>query len=99
MQDFLVRRGCREGRWDGGARMVIEPFFSFLTGLAALAFGSAAYLEFVSGRSAIFDIVAAGASASLLFLHLPRSTVEILLICLFTAVAELMVTHGQSVRR
>jgi hypothetical protein len=80
--------------------MMIEPFFSFLTGMAALVFASAAYLEFLGGhRSAMFDTVAAGASASLLFLHLPRSTYEILLICLFTAIAELMVTHGETVRQ
>jgi len=77
--------------------MLIEPFFSFLTGLAALAFASAAYLEFVGGqRAASFDTIAAGVSASLLFFHLPSSTFEILLICLFTAVAELMVTHGRT---
>lgn len=79
--------------------MFLEPFFSFLTGLAALAFASAAYLEFIGGhRSAIFDIGAAGASGFLLFFHLPSSTLQILLICLFTAVAELMVTHGESRR-
>lgn len=80
--------------------MFIEPFFSFLTGMAALAFASAAYLEFIGGhRSAIFDIAAAGSSALLLFLHLPSSTLQILLICLFTAIAELMVTHGETRRK
>lgn len=76
--------------------MFIEPFFSFLTGLAALAFASAAYLEFIGGyRSAGFDVIAAGASASLLFFHLPSSNFEILVICLSTAVATLMITHGR----
>jgi len=80
--------------------MFIEPFFSFLTGMAALVFAITAYLEFIAGhRTAIFDMLAAGASASLVFLHLPHSTYEILLICLFTAVAELMVTHGESTRQ
>jgi hypothetical protein len=72
--------------------MYVEPFFFVLTGLAAAFFASAAALSFLCGhRSALLDTIAAGASASLFLLPLPRTPIDIVLICGVAAIVELMV--------
>ncbi len=80
--------------------MLIEPLFSLLAGFAAVAFASAACLEFIRNReSATFFSVAAGATAYLVFMHLPDTPVQVVLICVLTGIADVAVHFGDGTAR
>ena len=69
--------------------MFVEPLFLALAGFATVAFVSAAFLSFIrNDSSALFFTLAAGATSSLFFLSLPRSPVELVLICAVTGIAD-----------
>lgn len=69
--------------------MYIEPLFTILAGFATAAFISAAFLSFIrNDPSAFFHTLAAGAASSLFFLNLPRSPLELVLICAITGIVD-----------
>jgi len=68
---------------------MFEPIFLLLAGFATAAFASAAFLSFIrNDPSALFFTLAAGATSSLFLLNLPRSPLELVLICVLTGVAD-----------
>jgi len=68
---------------------MFEPIFLLLAGFATAAFVSAAFLSFIrNDPSALFFTLAAGATSSLFLLNLPRSPLELVLICVLTGVAD-----------
>jgi len=70
--------------------MFVEPLFQLLSGFATVAFASAAFLGFIRNHeSATFFTLAAGASAFLLFFHLPDSPIQLVLICLITGIVDI----------
>jgi hypothetical protein len=70
--------------------MFVEPLFLLLAGFATVAFASAAFLGFIRNHeSATFFTLAAGATTSLLFFHLPSSPIQLVLICLITGIADI----------
>ena len=69
--------------------MYVEPLFLLLAGFATAAFISAAFLSFIrNDPSAFFFTLAAGATSSLFFVHLPRSPIELIVICVVTGIAD-----------
>lgn len=69
--------------------MYIEPLFMVLAGFATVAFISAAFLSFIrNDPSAFFHTLAAGATSSLFLLNLPRSPLELVMICVITGIAD-----------
>ena len=80
--------------------MYVEPLFLLLAGFATAAFISAAFLSFIrNDPSAFFFTLAAGATSSLFFVHLPRSPIELMLICLVTGVADILCATPRTRRR
>ena len=69
---------------------MFEPLFMLLAGFATAVFVSAAFLSFIrNDPSAFFFGLAAGATSSLFFVNLPRSPLELVLICAITGVADI----------
>ncbi len=69
--------------------MFVEPLFVLLVGFASVAFASAAFLGFIRNHeSATFFTLAAGATTFLIFFHLPKTPIELVLICLITGIAD-----------
>ena len=69
--------------------MFVEPLFLILAGFATVAFISAAFLSFIrNDPSAFFFTLAAGATSSLFFVHLPSHPLELVLICVVTGIAD-----------
>jgi hypothetical protein len=69
--------------------MMFEPLFQLLTGFATAAFVSAAFLSFIKNDpSTLFFTLAAGATGSLFLVNLPRSPLELVLICAITGIAD-----------
>jgi hypothetical protein len=82
----LTESAARFVEWSA---MFVEPLFLALAGFATVAFVSAAFLSFIrNDSSALFFTLAAGATSSLFFLSLPRSPVELVLICAVTGIAD-----------
>lgn len=69
--------------------MFVEPLFLLLAGFATAAFISAAFIGFIrNDPSAFFFTLAAGATSFLFFVHLPRSPIELVVICVVTGIAD-----------
>jgi len=80
--------------------MFVEPLFLLLAGFATAAFVSAAFLSFIrNDPSAFFFTLAAGATSFLIFVHLPRSPIELMMICLVTGVADILCATPRMRRR
>jgi hypothetical protein len=72
--------------------MSIQPLFSLFAGSATLVFACAACLGLIRNRkSAFFFTLAAGATAFLFLIDLPRTSIEIVQICALAAVADIAV--------
>ena len=79
--------------------MFVEPLFFVLTGFATVAFVSAAFLSFIrNDPSALFFTLAAGATSSLFFLNLPRSPLELVMICAVTGIADVACATSRRLR-
>ena len=79
--------------------MFVEPLFLVLAGFATVAFVSAAFLSFIRNEpSAFFFTLAAGATSSLFFLSLPRSPIELVLICVVTGIADVACATSRRAR-
>jgi hypothetical protein len=72
------------------AQLFAGPLFSAFTATAAIVFACAACVGFIrNGKSALFFFLAAGASAFLYQIHLPRTPFDVLQICALAAVADI----------
>jgi hypothetical protein len=75
--------------------MLIQPLFSLLAGGATIVFACAACLGLLRRpKSAFFFILAAGATAFLFLINLPRTPLDVVQICALTAVANVAVHRG-----